>query len=110
MPPPAATKPSRASTDDWSRLPLPARPMTAIAEGLAAADADDEDPTGSEQRRQPELARAIPAENKAPIENEFDGSFDDNADDDAVRISRATQIMQGVARQVSLDPDDGMEL
>jgi type IV secretion system protein VirD4 len=31
-------------------------------------------------------------------------------DDAAPRNSRMTQIMQGVARQVSLDPGDGMEM
>jgi type IV secretion system protein VirD4 len=31
-------------------------------------------------------------------------------DDAAPHNSRMTQIMQGVARQVSLDPGDGMEM
>ena len=34
----------------------------------------------------------------------------DDDEDDAVRNSRMTQIMQGVARQVTLDPADGMNL
>jgi type IV secretion system protein VirD4 len=110
VPPPALNRPSRANTDDWSRLPLPARPTAMISEGAVASEAGDEDPTGSERRHQPELDRAVPVEKKAPVENEFDGGFDDDADDDTARISRANQIMQGVARQVSLDPNDGMEL
>lgn len=110
MPPPALTRPAQPSPDDWSRLPLPARPAAIVAQGAAAAEGGDEDPTGSERRHQPELERAAPAEKKAPIENEFDGSFDEDADDDTARISRANQIMQGVARQVSLDPNDGMDL
>jgi type IV secretion system protein VirD4 len=82
-----------------------------VSAGAAVVgDAGDEDPTGSERRHQPELERAAPVEKKAPIENEFDGGLDDEADDDTARISRANQIMQGVARQVSLDPNDGMEL
>ena len=111
MAPPALTRPTQPGMDDWSRLPLPAPPASIVAAGAAAAtDAGDEDPTGSERRHQPELERAAPVEKKAPIENEFDGGFDDEADDDTARISRANQIMQGVARQVSLDPNDGMEL
>ncbi len=110
LPPPALTRLPPTSVDDWSRLPLPARPAVITAQGPAAADAGEEDPTGSERRHQPELERAAPVEKKAPIENEFDGGFDDDADDDAARISRTNQIMQGVARQVSLDPNDGMDL
>ncbi|RWX01273.1 conjugal transfer protein TraG [Rhizobium leguminosarum] len=110
MPPPALTGPAQPSADDWSRLPLPARPVAIAAQGAAAAEAGDEDPTGSERRHQPELERAVPVEKKTPIENEFDGGFDDDADDDTARISRTNQIMQGVARQVSLDPNDGMDL
>ncbi|MEA1651272.1 conjugal transfer protein TraG [Nitrospirillum sp. BR 11164] len=111
MPPPALTRPLQPAADDWSRLPLPARPASAVSAGAVIVDdGGDGDPTGSERRHQPELERAAPVEKKAPIENEFDGGFDDEADDDAARISRANQIMQGVARQVSLDPNDGMEL
>jgi type IV secretion system protein VirD4 len=107
VPPPTLAKSNRPSSDDWTRLPVPARPA---AGADAAADAGDEDPTGSERRHQPELNRAAPVEKKAPIDNEFEVGLDDDADEDAARISRANQLMQGVARQVSLDPNDGMEL
>ena len=108
--PPTLAKSNRPSSDDWTRLPVPARPVAALAGADAAADAGDEDPTGSERRHQPELNRAAPVEKKAPIDNEFEVGLDDDADEDAARISRANQVMQGVARQVSLDPNDGMEL
>ncbi|WP_102959690.1 conjugal transfer protein TraG [Mangrovicella endophytica] len=111
MAPPALARPTQPGADDWSRLPLPARPASVVSVGAVIVDdGGDEDPTGSERRHQPELERAAPVEKKAPIENEFDGGFDDEADDDTARISRANQIMQGVARQVSLDPNDGTEL
>ncbi|WP_427144810.1 conjugal transfer protein TraG [Rhizobium pisi] len=110
MPPPALTRPTQLGTDDWSRLPLPARPASVVSAGAAIVDDTGEDPTGSERRHQPELARTAPVEKKAPIENEFDVGLDDEADDDTARISRANQIMQGMARQVSLDPNDGMDL
>jgi type IV secretion system protein VirD4 len=51
-----------------------------------------------------------PVEKKAPIENEFEIGVVDEAEDDAARNSRMNRLMQGVARQVSLDPGDGMEL
>lgn len=94
--------------DDWSSLPIPARP-----EALDARPADgseEEDTTDSERRLQPELSRAKPVEKKEPIANEFEIELPDESDEDAMRNRRMISQMQGVARQVSLDPDDGMEL
>ena len=71
---------------------------------------DDEDPTESERRLQPELVRVKPVEKKAPIENEFEIEMPDDIEEEAVRNRRMLRQMQGVARQVSLDPNDGMEL
>jgi type IV secretion system protein VirD4 len=34
----------------------------------------------------------------------------DGSDDEAARSQRLTRVMRGVARQVSMDPGDGMEL
>ncbi len=53
-----------------------------------------------------------PVEKTPPIENEFeiDADRDDEMENAATRNRRMTGIMQGVARQVSLDPNDGMEL
>ena len=71
---------------------------------------DDEDSTGSERRRQPELDRVAPIEKKPPIANEFEIDLNDDEPDDAARLSRMNRLVQGIARQVSLDPNDGMEL
>ena len=49
-------------------------------------------------------------EKKEPIDNEFAPDPGDDMEDDAVRASRLNRIMQGVARQVSLDPGDDMGL
>ncbi|MBB3773719.1 hypothetical protein FHS55_004363 [Angulomicrobium tetraedrale] len=51
-------------------------------------------------------------EKMQPIENEFefDTDRDDEMEDVATRNRRMTGLMQGVARQVSLNPNDGMEL
>ncbi|MBD3773163.1 MAG: conjugal transfer protein TraG [Rhodobacteraceae bacterium] len=109
LPPPALAKTAAAKPDDWSEMPLPPR---LEIEGAAAKDGqgDDEDPTGSERRHQPELNKAGTVEKKAPIDNEFAADFGDDEEDDSARMSRMNQVMQGVARQVSLDPNDGMDL
>ncbi|NTG28729.1 conjugal transfer protein TraG [Agrobacterium rhizogenes] len=106
--PPALTRPTTARPDDWSTRPIPASPQ--ITELSPAEQAEDDDPTDSERRRQPELSRAKPIEKKEPIDNEFTPDPGDDAEDDAVRNSRMNRLMQGVARQVSLDPGDDMEL
>ena len=108
LPPPALVVPKQGRPDDWTALPLPLRPET--ARPGSAAETSDEDPTDSERRQQPELNRVEPVEKKAPIENEFEIGLADEAEDDAVHNSRMNRLMQGVARQVSLDPGDGMEL
>ncbi len=108
LPPPALVTPKQGRPDDWAALPLPPRPET--TEERSAAEAGDEDPTASERRQQPELNRVEPVETKAPVENEFEIGLADEAEDDTVHNSRMNRLMQGVARQVSLDPGDGMEL
>jgi type IV secretion system protein VirD4 len=107
--PPTLVKPTTARPDDWSTLPLPATPPAATATG-GGSGSEDEDTTDSERRHQPELSRAKPVERKAPIENEFEIDPRDDADEDAVRLSRMNQTMRQVARQASLDPGDGIEL
>ncbi len=107
LPPPALTAPKQAGPDDWTTLPVPPRPQ--IAEPKPAPESDD-DPTESERRRQPELNRVKPVEKKEPIENEFEIGMTDDDEDDAARNSRMNGLMQGVARQASLDPGDGMDL
>ena len=106
--PPELKRPDKLRPDDWSSLPIPTR-----REALDARPADlsdDEDTTDSERRLQPELSRAKPVEKKEPIANEFEFELPDEAEEDAVRNRRMLRQMQGLARQVSLDPNDGMEL
>jgi type IV secretion system protein VirD4 len=106
LPPPELVSPAPKQSDDWSALPLPESPRSAIE----AAMVDDEDPTQSEHRQQPELSRVNPVEKRVSIENEFDPLSYDGSDDEAARSQRLTRVMRGVARQVSMDPGDGMEL
>ena len=108
LPPPALAPPKQRRSDDWTILPLPPRPEVRAAE--PSANAAEEDATESERRRQPELSRLKPVEKNAPIQNEFEIDPADDAEDDAARNSRMNRVMQGVARQASLDPGDGIEL
>lgn len=71
---------------------------------------DDEDPTESERRLQPELSRAKPVEKKKPIENEFEPDLSDDVDEEAIQNRRMIRQVQGIARQVAMDPNDGMDL
>ncbi|MYM00011.1 IncP-type conjugal transfer protein TraG [Novosphingobium sp. FGD1] len=110
MSPPGLARPAEGRPDDWSKLPIPARPdMTENAAPTTSGD-NEEDSTESERRHQPELNRVNPIEKKAPIDNEFEIDLPDDTEDDAARNQRLTRVMRGVARQVSLDPNDGMEL
>ena len=106
--PPELKRPDKPRPDDWSSLPIPTRPKAGDAR--PADPSDDEDTTDSERRLQPELSRAKPTEKKEPIANEFEIELPDESDEDATRNRRLIQQIQGVARQVSLDPNDGMEL
>ncbi len=108
LPPPEPAAPLQRQIDDWSDLPVSA--SSEVSQRQPELVEEDEDPTGSERRHQPELSRVEPVEEKKPIENEFEIDLTDEAEDDTARTSRMTRVMQGVARQVSLDPGDGMEL
>ncbi|RUW46524.1 conjugal transfer protein TraG [Mesorhizobium sp. M1A.F.Ca.ET.072.01.1.1] len=106
--PPELTRSEKTRPDDWSCLPILVQPGMADGPGMLRSG---DDPTESERRQQPELNRLPPVEKTAAIENEFElDRADDDGDDDAVRNRRLARLVQGVARQVSLDPDDGMEL
>ncbi|EIM72239.1 conjugal transfer coupling protein TraG [Nitratireductor aquibiodomus RA22] len=108
LPPPSKAEPVGSGDDEWSTLPLPPKP-TLHANSYGSAEFE-EDTTDSERRRQPELSRVQPVEKKEPIENEFEIAPLDDDQEAAARNSRMTRTMQRVARQVSLDPKDGMEL
>ncbi|MHA7776018.1 conjugal transfer protein TraG [Roseibium sp. M-1] len=108
LPPPEPAALVQRQADDWSDLPLPCG--SDVSRQTSEFVEVDEDPTGSERRHQPELSRVEPVEAKLPSENEFEIDVVDETEDDTVRNSRMTRVMQGVARQVSLDPGDGMEL
>ncbi|MCD1635449.1 conjugal transfer protein TraG [Martelella mediterranea] len=108
LPPPSIADPAEAEKDEWSALPLPPKPT--LHTDRSGNAGNDEDTTDSERRRQPELGRAQPVEKKEPIENEFEIDPFDDDQEEVARNSRMNRTMQRVARQVSLDPNDGMDL
>ena len=108
LPPPALTQSPHPRPDDWTSLPIPVRPVA--TEGSMPGEAEDEDPTESERRLQPELNRVKPVEKKRPIENEFEAGLGDDIDEEAVQNRRMVRHVQSIARQISMDPNDGMDL
>ena len=102
-PPHAGSASLVAQPDDWSgRTPIP--PL-----GDAALKRRDRDPNGG-IRREPELPQHEEVVIKAPLlDNEFDPGPDEG-DTDALQASSLSRSMQGLARSVSLDPDDKMGL
>ncbi|MER9713288.1 conjugal transfer protein TraG [Mesorhizobium sp. M0174] len=108
LPTPELDRTAATDRGDWSQLPPSTRPE--LADASAVSGNSDGDPSESVRRLQPELERAGAVEKAVSIDNEFEIEPADDGDDDAIRNRRLARLMQGMARQVSLDPDDGMEL
>jgi type IV secretion system protein VirD4 len=105
-------KPSRtvptdmtARSEEWSgHAPIPPS-----AKLLAVLKNKVRDQNGG-LRREPELPQQEEVVVNAPLaENEFDAAPDES-DADAVQAASLNRLMQGLARAVSLDPDDKMGL
>jgi type IV secretion system protein VirD4 len=107
LPPPMLARSTERRSDDWSSRPLPPRPP---APELRDDDAvEDEDPKTADRRRQPELDQETALKNQ-PIDNEFALDPTDELEEDAPRVGRMNDLMQGLARQASLDPGDDLGL
>jgi type IV secretion system protein VirD4 len=110
LPPPASKgvieAPAASGADDWSSVP-PIAPDLANSPGKAT-DGEDAD---YGIRREPEIPEHedIAPEPPAPAREEF-AALDDEPDDDAQRAKQLQDRFRGVARQASLDPEDGIEL
>jgi type IV secretion system protein VirD4 len=100
-------RPKEGRADDWTARPLPPRPPAPVVREDEGAE--DEDPKNADRRRQPELNQET-FEKKEPIENEFALDATDELEEDAPRIGRMNDLMQGIARQASLDPGDDLGL
>jgi type IV secretion system protein VirD4 len=104
-------KPSRASpvnlvaqADDWSGR----RQVPPSVELLAKVQGRTRDPNGG-LRREPELPQHEDVVIRAPLaENEFDATPDGDAD--AIQPRAPSRSMRGIARSVTIDPDDPMDL
>jgi type IV secretion system protein VirD4 len=94
-----------ARSDEWSgRAPIP--PSVELFTALKSKARDQ----NGGIRREPELPQQEEVVVNAPLaENEFDAAPDES-DTEAVQASALTRSMQGLARAVSLDPDDKMGL
>jgi type IV secretion system protein VirD4 len=110
LPPPDPQKSGRTSrADGWSTL-SPQRPDAALLGEMEKAEGDQ---ANSGLRREPELPDhvAIVKEttDQTPAE-EFAVLLDEEPEDVARQRQALRRQMTGVARQVSLDPNDGMDL
>ena len=107
--------------DDWSAL-APVHPSASVADAshgdemasanVARTDGNaEDDPANAGLRREPGLERHkdIAPEPIKPAVNEFDPETDQR-DDDAIRVRALVRNVRSIARQVFLDPGDGMEL
>ncbi|MDC7812807.1 conjugal transfer protein TraG [Sphingomonas koreensis] len=121
-PPDPKTGVGKPRPDHWSDMPpiaappmpepteekMPKKPKKKKATKKAAAEDDAEN---ADLRRDPDMERHIdiaPPPVPAPA-NEFELD-EPEPDTDAARQAAVRQQMQGMARQASLDPDDGIEL
>lgn len=96
---------SSARRDEWSGY----APIPPSVKLLAALARKVRDQNGG-IRREPELGQHEEIVVRAPLtDNEFDAAPDES-DADAVQASSLNRSMQGLARAVSLDPDDKMGL
>ena len=110
LPPPDPQKSERtARADGWSALG-PQKPDAAL---LAEMEMAEGDKANSGLRREPELPDhvAIAKETTEPKPaEEFAVLLDEEPEDIACQRQVMRRQMAGVARQVSLDPNDGMDL
>ncbi|WP_395697413.1 conjugal transfer protein TraG [Methylocella sp.] len=114
LPPPKLVRPDEPRPNDWSALPIPTAPQP-VASPPAQAEPrpdqqNDEDPTGSERRQQPELNLTQAAERTEPAEKEPDIIPEDDDPDHATSLNRMRDLMLGVVRQAPLDRADGMDM
>ncbi len=110
LPPPATGDWSNenASADDWTGLPPVAAPSKPKSKAAAKPD-----PANGGLRIEPELPEeqaVVPIKRERKRANEFDFGNRDSAPDDAARADRLRARMLGNARQVSLNPNDGIDL
>ena len=96
---------STSAPDDWT-----SRIVAAASGNGPASETSDGDPANAGIRREPELPEHEEIiQSPPPPSQEFD-ILDDEPDVDAAKARAMRQRMRMVARQASLDPNDGIEL
>jgi type IV secretion system protein VirD4 len=107
-PPDPLTSGRTSRPDGWSTLPQQKPDALLLAETTKV----DGDPSNSGLRREPELPDhvAIAKETTEHEPDEFAIMLDEEPEDAARQRQALRRQMTGVARQVALDPDDGMDL
>jgi type IV secretion system protein VirD4 len=107
LPPPVLTHPKSPPTDDSPPVPSDGDWPGAVVAPVAS---DTEDPANAGIRREPELPEheEIVSEPPKPV-HEFE-AMDEEPDDEAQRQRIMQRTFGTVARQVSLDPDDDMQM
>ncbi|KND16049.1 conjugal transfer protein TraG [Pannonibacter phragmitetus] len=113
LPPPDPAKIAvSARPDGWSVL-KPLKPDTALAAATEPTGKEDEDKANSSLRREPELPDHIEIvhEKKEPEpENEFRHLLGDDQEEIARQRQAMRRQMRGLARQVSMDPNDTIDM
>ncbi len=120
LPPPQLERPDRGAApgaassldaDDWCGL-MARHEKPAVAETVAAAPSDDEDPANGGIRREPELPEHEAIAPEDPISAPAPESFlaEDSGDDEAIKARILRSQARSLTRQASMDPDDGIAL
>ncbi|MBX3576110.1 MAG: conjugal transfer protein TraG [Rhizobiaceae bacterium] len=110
--PPKSNETARTSSrpDDWSGLPVLTAPDPSPARTEGRRIAEEGDPANAGIRREPELPEHEDIEPKKAAQFEFDLDADEPDDDAATRRRALDRTMRQVARQASMDRNDGIEL
>jgi type IV secretion system protein VirD4 len=108
--PPAAQFRPTAAASDWTTLPPVAVPTRSTAP--ASSTVSEEDPDNAGIRREPELPEhEAVAPDQTATTKEFDFEEDDREENEAAVKSRLLRRQFGsLARQATMDPDDGIGL
>ena len=108
LPPATPHKTKASANDDWSLI-APCRPSEIDKPRKQTAEnATTDDP--NEQRRQPELDRTEETGKEKPIENEFEPDLKTPPKDKTVKLRQLDQQARQLARQASMDPNDGFDM
>jgi type IV secretion system protein VirD4 len=106
--PTAQTPAAAVLTDDWTTRPLPPHPKPGDPNLLSEQKEAGE--TQHEKRHQPEFDQQPSMDPSGPTPNEFETDFKKPATDRAVQLTQFEQQARQLARQTSMDPNDGIDM